>query len=71
MTKEQANQIHKGAVVIFLSERCIVQSVKTSGMSAPYFRLYSEKDGHPMIFGGEIAHRLVSLPADYVEIVKK
>lgn len=65
MTKEEAEKIHSGSIVVYKGERCRVGAIKTSGIAAPHFALSTlgEKD-FKELSTGKVSYTLCSLPKE-------
>lgn len=62
MTKEEAEKIHLGDIVLYMGKPCRVTSVKTSGIASPHFRLSHAQTGKGVENGELISWKLCSLP---------
>lgn len=58
MSKEQADKINAGDIVVYRGRRCRVSSVQIEGTSAPFFRLIVEGTGASVEDGCLISYRL-------------
>jgi hypothetical protein len=63
MTKQQAEKINKGDIVLYGGKECRVNSVKTSGIAAPLFRLTYTSTGEGAEGGNLVSYKICSIPA--------